>query len=145
MFYSPQYIYNASCDICADDCHIDGLVQERCNSTANALELHFSCTNPLICRRQAGKWGLSCCLPIFISTNKKTHSSSSWVSYGLSFVSSLSHLPPAFVVGMLYALGYNIGPWHSESRLHLLFEIIELFWVMVKYDLKKPLVKKSFI
>ena len=26
--------------------HIDGLVQERCNSTANALELHLSCTNP---------------------------------------------------------------------------------------------------
>ena len=28
--------------------HIDGLVQERCNSIANALELHLSCTNPLI-------------------------------------------------------------------------------------------------
>ena len=25
---------------------IDGLVQERCNSIANALELHLSCTNP---------------------------------------------------------------------------------------------------
>ena len=29
--------------------HIDGLVQERCNSIANALELHLSCTNPSIC------------------------------------------------------------------------------------------------
>ena len=28
--------------------HIDGLVQERWNSTANALELHLSCTNPSI-------------------------------------------------------------------------------------------------
>ena len=28
--------------------HIDGLVQERCNSTANALELRLSCTNPSI-------------------------------------------------------------------------------------------------
>ena len=28
--------------------HIDGLVQERRNSIANALELHFSCTNPSI-------------------------------------------------------------------------------------------------
>ena len=27
--------------------HIDGLVQERCNSIANALELRLSCTNPL--------------------------------------------------------------------------------------------------
>ena len=26
--------------------HIDGLVQERCNSIAKALELHLSCTNP---------------------------------------------------------------------------------------------------
>ena len=26
--------------------HINGLVQERCNSIVNALELHFSCTNP---------------------------------------------------------------------------------------------------
>ena len=28
--------------------HIDGLVQERRNSIANALELHLSCTNPSI-------------------------------------------------------------------------------------------------
>ena len=28
--------------------HIDGLVQERCNSIANALELCLSCTNQLI-------------------------------------------------------------------------------------------------
>ena len=26
--------------------HIDGLMQERCNSSALALELHLSCTNP---------------------------------------------------------------------------------------------------
>ena len=28
---------------------LDGLVQERRNSTANAMELHFSCTNPSSC------------------------------------------------------------------------------------------------
>ena len=28
------------------DWHIDGLVQERRNSSANALELRLSCTNP---------------------------------------------------------------------------------------------------
>ena len=28
--------------------YIDGLVQERCNSIANALELRLSCTNPSI-------------------------------------------------------------------------------------------------
>ena len=29
--------------------HIDGLVQERRNSSALAMELHLSCTNPSIC------------------------------------------------------------------------------------------------
>ena len=29
--------------------HFDGLVQERRNSIANALELRLSCTNPSIC------------------------------------------------------------------------------------------------
>ena len=28
--------------------HISGLVQERSNSIANALELHLSCTNPSV-------------------------------------------------------------------------------------------------
>ena len=28
--------------------HIHGFMHERCNSIANALELHLSCTNPLI-------------------------------------------------------------------------------------------------
>ena len=31
--------------------HIDGLVQERRNSIANALELRLYCTNPLICNK----------------------------------------------------------------------------------------------
>ena len=31
-----------------DHTHIDGLVQERRNSIANALELRLSCTNPSI-------------------------------------------------------------------------------------------------
>ena len=34
--------------ICSHWMPIDGLVQERCNSIANALELHLSCTNPWI-------------------------------------------------------------------------------------------------
>ena len=31
------------------DYDVDGLTQERCNSIAKALELHLSCTNPLMC------------------------------------------------------------------------------------------------
>ena len=30
--------------------HIDGLMQERCNSSALAMELHLSCNNPSILR-----------------------------------------------------------------------------------------------
>ena len=33
--------------------YIDGLVQERCNSNANALELPLSCTNPSIWHHEA--------------------------------------------------------------------------------------------
>ena len=32
----------------ADDTYVDRLVQERCNSIANTLELHLSCINLLI-------------------------------------------------------------------------------------------------
>ena len=43
--------------------HINGLVQERCNSIANALELHLSCTNPSICSHiWAAKWSTLKCL-----------------------------------------------------------------------------------
>ena len=31
-------------------CHFDGLVQERCNSSALAMELRLSCIEPSICR-----------------------------------------------------------------------------------------------
>ena len=30
--------------------HLDGVVQERCNSIANAVELRLSCNNPSICQ-----------------------------------------------------------------------------------------------
>ena len=32
-----------------NDAYINGLVQERRNSSAKALELRLSCTNPLVC------------------------------------------------------------------------------------------------
>ena len=45
--------------------HIDGLVQERCNSSALAMELHLSCTNPwyqkyryFLPRSPWGLWGI---------------------------------------------------------------------------------------
>ena len=37
--------------------HINGLVQERHNSIANAMELHLSCTNPSMCNKSTS-WEL---------------------------------------------------------------------------------------
>ena len=34
------------CGKTANECHVDGLVQERRNSTALAMKLRLSCTNP---------------------------------------------------------------------------------------------------
>ena len=43
--------------------HLNGLVQERRNSIANALELRLSCINPPICRHSNDHDGL---IPIYI-------------------------------------------------------------------------------
>ena len=57
--------------------HLNGLVQERCNSIANALELRLSCTNPsilfwkfesLFLERYRYKPGMS-----FVSNSEKYH------------------------------------------------------------------------
>ena len=43
-----QKYYTLSINIILINPHIHELVQEVCNSIANALELHLSCTNPSI-------------------------------------------------------------------------------------------------
>ena len=48
VFYYEQFKESSPC--CNSTwLYFDGLVQERRNSIANALELHLSCTNPMIC------------------------------------------------------------------------------------------------
>ena len=54
----PQISHNRHTIACPWGQDIDGLMQERCNSIANTLELHLSCTNPLI-------WGLCCELEVW--------------------------------------------------------------------------------
>ena len=45
-----NYSYWSTPGICVSvHIYIDGLVQERCNSSALVMELYLSCTNPLIC------------------------------------------------------------------------------------------------
>ena len=43
IYDGPQFTYSLLC------LQINELEQERCNSIANALELHLFCTNPLTC------------------------------------------------------------------------------------------------
>ena len=40
--------YKPMCQLSNPEGYIDGLVQERCNSIANTMELPLSCTNPSI-------------------------------------------------------------------------------------------------
>ena len=49
--------------------HLDGLVQERCNSIAKALELHLSCTNPLIYCLPLNTWSSKWEISLFKSAN----------------------------------------------------------------------------
>ena len=44
MFILSNLVKNWLCH----NCNFNGLMQERCNSSANPLELHLSCTSPLI-------------------------------------------------------------------------------------------------
>ena len=46
--------------------NIDGLVQERWNSSALAIELHLSCTNPLICFLKAADDDAGKLQPVFL-------------------------------------------------------------------------------
>ena len=48
-------------------CHIDGLMQERRNSIANALELHLSCTNLSICSVSCQVYSFVNCVKIVSS------------------------------------------------------------------------------
>ena len=52
--------------------HPDGLVQERRISFANALELHLSCTNPLMCDNAVWKYMLYCRIHCRWQRNTKT-------------------------------------------------------------------------
>ena len=46
------YLENTNNHCCSSSPWDNGLVQERCNSSALAMELGLSCTNPLICHPQ---------------------------------------------------------------------------------------------
>ena len=48
-------------------CHFDGLVQERRNSSALAMELHLSCTNPSICTLSWMQWFMTILYLLLIS------------------------------------------------------------------------------
>ena len=51
------YITARQCQRCVmqslETLYLDGLMQERCNSSALAMELHLSCPNPLIFSKES--------------------------------------------------------------------------------------------
>ena len=63
--------------------HMDGLVQERCNSSALGMELLLSCTNPSICPRL--KW-YACIFKIELFLLKETWPSFIYSVHLCSFI-----------------------------------------------------------
>ena len=88
------------------DYHIHGLMQERCNSTANTLQLHLSCTNPSTSSLviNIGRWfteSVLICVPqdlavhiniysgnySLLCTWECTHWETGWQSFGVDHTS----------------------------------------------------------
>ena len=93
--------------------NMDGLVQDKCNSSALAMELHFSCTNPSICHSNtclmiAWKSGqkFSVCIYIYIYI--------SWVTSHIE-----NHGPYYIVCTVLDVPLVHIGGlmWHGRQPL----------------------------
>ena len=84
-----------------DTPYVEGLMQKRRNSSANALELRLFCIKP------------------FMSPIR--------VRYLVLFVGSKSSLCSTFVTEVLYAISYHIGLWYTVI-LELHFNIIPTKW-----------------
>ena len=78
--------------------HIDGLVQERLNSIANALELRLSCTNPLICASPGVDE---------LITVKNSHYI--WSMFGLCCVLLL------FAANRIQPFSFRLHHWHWDN------------------------------
>ena len=75
MFRRPKHLIY---DKCLQDTYIDGLVQGRPNSIANALELHLSCPNPSIFQLLHNTWRYNL---TSLNTEIKSSNSDYWRYY----------------------------------------------------------------
>ena len=105
---------NAGANQKSNNLHIEGLVQERRKSIANALELRLSCTNPSIC---------------IISFRKPMPHATPWWRYGMETLSALPVLcernPPA---GHL-----TKGQWYGNFDVSLLLAWTTAEWVALQW------------
>ena len=62
-YRSPQYSKGMEKTEPHHDAYMDGLVQERCNSSVLAMELHLSCINPSIYASPGSNEFIICLLP----------------------------------------------------------------------------------
>ena len=112
---------------------IDGSVQERCNSIANALELHLSCTNPSIC----------------VGISKLGHHStckclSSYWFHDVISISELGHIVHWTHWELIFKEMWKIicGMAAILSRFHCI-ELIQLFIHRCPYEQKIQRPKKN--
>ena len=94
--------------------YIDGLVQERCNSIAKALELRLSGTNPSTYPTHTPQPDWYSSRPTALSTHLKTHSGSAWESNCFQYY---------FLLMWVTAIKYSradsrFAPSQRETALH---------------------------
>ena len=108
-----------ACDLRCHNTHADGLVQGRCNSIANALDLRLPCTNP---------WMWCCCYVFCLS-----HHKFGWPVVSAGSSSSPPHPPPCSQAGISHAgcsehAGTHRGSWWSNSEKRQMVYEVTLKW-----------------
>ena len=124
--------------------HINGLVQERHNSTALAVELCLSCTNPSICFFMPLALGtrnimfsgfsirLSVCLSVCLSVRTTNTHVTDWVTIGPSFCLEASgHFLENTKMNGLWCAGISWPPlWINFGLCFLIFLFFHNFDLM---------------
>ena len=96
--------------------HIDGVVQARCNSSALAMELHLSCTNPPI----YGYISLTAPYKKHISSfHRWDHSAHPELCMQSSFVDFLCRMILSRV--REWVVKFNSLSWTADSKVHVVY------------------------
>ena len=127
--------------LCSSCRYISGLVQERHNSIANALELHLSCTNPWICAEPG-----CCTLCVNIASGNTWMSRFDYWSFQLlkmsneqfyNSVCTINHSMAGFIpltvwfsftILMHYFPGIILGMGSANQRWHYNITLSLIWW-----------------